>query len=94
MRIRFTPSAREQLLSVVDFIRQDNPLAARTFRICSETALRRLQSFPESGRRIPEFPDLAFREILVGSYRIFYRVEGEVVWIVVVWHGAQLPSRP
>ena len=49
---------------------------------------------PESGRSIPEFPDLPHREVIVRPYRFFYRVVGKTVWVVAVWHGAQLPASP
>jgi hypothetical protein len=32
--------------------------------------------------------------VVVSPYRFFYRVKGEVIWIVAVWHGAQLPAKP
>ena len=43
---------------------------------------------------LPEFPDLPFREVVIAPYRFFYRVKGEAVWVVAVWHGAQLPDEP
>jgi toxin ParE1/3/4 len=92
--VQFTPSARLQFLSAVADIRQDNPLAAIRFRKKAESALRRLERFPDSGRIIPEFPELSYREVIVAPYRFFYRVEGPIVWIVAVWHGAQLPGAP
>ncbi len=94
MNIRFTPSARNQFLSALAYIRQDKPSAATRFRNRAETVLRRLEDFPESGRLIPEFPDLPYREVIVSPYRFFYRIKGDVVWIVAVWHGAQLPKEP
>ena len=51
-----------------------------------------LRKFPQSGRALPEFPDLPFREVIVTPYRFFYRVKGKNVWIVAVWHSAQLPE--
>ena len=69
-------------------------MAAARFRETCEQRLRRLELFPESGRKIPEFPDLPHRELIVNPYRFFYRVSGEVVWVVSVWHGAQLPAPP
>jgi toxin ParE1/3/4 len=89
LRVRFTASAREQFLSAILFIRRDKPSAARRFRERAEHVLRRLEDHPNSGRRIPEFPDLPHREVIVRPYRFFYRVEGKSVWIVAVWHGAQ-----
>ena len=94
MKLRFTPSARSQFLQAVAYILQDNPKAALQFRKKTERALRRLERFPESGRRIPEFPDLPFREVVVPPYRFFYRREDKTIWIVACWHGAQLPLEP
>ncbi len=94
MRVQFTPSARRQFLSTLTYIRRDNPPAAIRFRKKAESALRRLEKFPDSGRVLPEFPDLPYREVIVAPYRFFYRAEGRFVWIVAVWHGAQLPGLP
>ncbi|PTL37204.1 plasmid stabilization system protein [Candidatus Methylomirabilis limnetica] len=87
MKILFTPSARTQFLSALAYIRRDKPDAALRFRRRAETVLKRLVKFPESGRAIPEFPDLPQREVVIAPYRFFYRVKGQVVWIVGVWHG-------
>lgn len=94
MRIRFTPSGRSQFLAALAFIRRDDPAAAARFRRRAELALRRLQRFPGSGRVLQEFPELPYREVLVGRYRFFYRVEGRTVWVVAVWHGARIPEEP
>mgnify|MGYP001815599718 CR=1 FL=1 len=94
MRIRFTPTARAEFLAAIEYIRKDKPGAAVQFRRKAEKALRRLSKFPDSGRKLPEFPDLPFREVVVPPYRFFYRVEQKTMWIVAVWHGAQQPDEP
>ena len=94
MRIRFTPTARADFLAAIEYIRKDKSGAAVQFRRKAEKALRRLNRFPDSGRKLPEFPDLPFREVVVPPYRFFYRVEQKTVWIVAVWHGAQQPDEP
>jgi len=71
MKIHFTPSARNQFLSALAYIRRDKPSAAISFRNKAETTLRRLEEFPESGRIIPEFPELPYREVIVAPYRLF-----------------------
>ena len=93
MKVRFTPTARALFLSAFAYIRRDKPSAAINFRQHSETVLRRLEDFPESGRIIPEFPELPFREVIISPYRLFYKIKGDVIWIVAVWHGAQLPKQ-
>jgi toxin ParE1/3/4 len=92
VKVRFTPTGRTHLLAALEYIRQDRASAAARFRQRAEKILRRLEKFPASGRAIPEFPDLPYREVIVPPYRFFYRVEGEAVWIVAVWHSAQLPD--
>jgi plasmid stabilization system protein ParE len=94
VRIRFTPTARAQFLSALSYIQQDNPTAARRIRKKVETSLRRLLEYPDSGRTIPEFPELPQRELVVTPYRLFYRVTGKTIWVVGFWHGAQLPKPP
>lgn len=94
MKIRFTPSARTQFFAAIGYIYRENPKAAIDFRHNAEKVLSRLQKFPQSGRKLPEFPDLPFREVIVVPYRFFYHVKGKIVWIVAVWHGAQLPKEP
>ena len=94
MRIRFTPTARREFLDAITYIRRDNPEAARRFRKRAEKILRRLEQFPESGRHLLEFPDLPHREVIIRPYRFFYRVRRQTVWIVAVWHSAQLVESP
>lgn len=94
MKVQFTPSARSQFLSALSYIRRDKPSAALNFRNRTEEILRRLENFPESGRIIPEFPELPYREVIISPYRFFYKIKADVVWIVAVWHGAQLPKEP
>jgi toxin ParE1/3/4 len=94
LKVLFTPLGRKQFLAAVAYIYRENPTAAITFRRKAEKVLSRLRKFPQSGRVLPEFPDLPFREVIVAPYRFFYRVKGKTVWILAVWHGAQLPKEP
>ena len=94
MKVQFTPSARTQFLSALSYICRDKPSAAVNFRNRTEKILRRLEDFPESGRIIPEFPELPYREVIISPYRFFYKIKVDVVWIVAVWHGAQIPKEP
>jgi plasmid stabilization system protein ParE len=93
-KVTFPPSARDQFLSALAYIRREDPSAALAFRQKAEESLSRLRQFPESGRVLQEFPDLPFREVIAAPYRFFYRVKGDTVWVVAAWHGAQLPDLP
>ena len=94
MEVLFTPSARAGFLAAIAAIRRNNRDAARKFYRKATSSLKRLSRFPDSGAIIAELPELPYREICVKPYRFFYRVRGETVWIVALWHGAQVPEEP
>ena len=94
MRVAFSPSADAEFLAVIAYIGSDSPAAAVAFRDKALRTLARLRDFPDSGRTVPEFPGLPFREVIVSPYRFFYRVRQDAVWIVAVWHSAQLLAEP
>ena len=94
MKIRFTLTAQAQLKSAVDYIRRDRPSAASSFAAKAKQRLKRLQRYPNSGRKVPEYPESQVREVVVSPYRFFYQLRGKTVWILAVWHEAQLPDDP
>jgi toxin ParE1/3/4 len=94
VKIRIANTAKISLYSAIKFIQQDNPTAAANFLERVEKTLRRLEKHPDSGRRIREFPGLPYRELLVLPYRFFYKIDGKTIFIVAVWHTAQIPIEP
>jgi plasmid stabilization system protein ParE len=94
VKVRFTPSAEAEYVEALTFVLKDNRRAALLFGRKIESALRRVARYPDSGRKLPEFPELPHREIIVPPYRLFYRVEHRTIWIVALWHGARVPRPP
>jgi len=94
VKVQFTPTGRKQFLEGIAYMQRENPTAASAFYKRAEKSLRRLLEYPDSGRSIPEFPSLPFREVIVNPYRFFYRVVDETVWIVAAWHDRQIPDKP
>ena len=94
LRVRFTPAADAEFLAVINYIGADSPSAAVAFRDKALKTLSMLRRFPDSGRIVPEYPALPFREVIVAPYRFFYQVKTDAVWIVAVWHGAQIVDSP
>lgn len=93
-KVDFTKPAASQFLAALAYIKSERPAAARDFRDRVDKSLSNLIRFPDSGRVIPEYPNLGFREVLVDKYRFFYKPVGELVWVVGVWHDAQIPDEP
>lgn len=85
-RIRWTSEASDQLVAAIEYIRQDDPEAAR--RLASEIIekIEMLARFPNSGR-VGEVAGT--RELVNSPYVVVYRHTEEIVEILHVWHGAQ-----
>ena len=89
VKIIWSPSALEDVNSIAEFIARDSVDRAALFVARLLEAIDRLQDYPRSGRVISEISDKSCREIMYGSYRIMYRLEGDDIWITGVVHGAR-----
>lgn len=88
--VRWTPQAIDDLQSIADFISKDSSYYARLFVIDAFGAVERLFDFPRSGRVVPELKNPLIREIILGNYRIVYRLRGQIADIIAIHHGAKL----
>lgn len=88
MRLVFADPAARDLNDIIDFIARDNPRAAGKVFRAIVAATDRLRDFPEIGHtgRLPNT-----RELLVASqpYIVAYRLSGDSVTILAVFHGAR-----
>jgi len=94
VRVRFTRQAARQYLDGLRYLLTRRSAGAVTVQRRAEAVIALLREHPDAGHAILEFPDLPHRELPVPPYRFFYRVVGDTVWIVAVWHGRQLPESP
>ena len=88
--VRWTAQAAEDLDCIAQYIARDSPHHGSLFVANLLKAVERLESFPSSGRIVPEVNDPAIREIILGNYRVVYRVRVDLVEILTVHHGARL----
>jgi toxin ParE1/3/4 len=93
--VRWTPQAADDLDAIAEFISQDSPHYSSLFVLDILYAVDRLIQFPNSGRVVPEINDPLVREVILGSYRIIYRLRQDIVEILTVFHGSRLldPSK-
>jgi plasmid stabilization system protein ParE len=96
MKVRYIPEAADRFLAVLTELVAVNSFAADRFARSVERNLSRLATFPRSGFPVREFPKLSLREFIVEPYRFFYFIDPrkKMVWIVDIWHGAQIPTYP
>ena len=92
-RLIWTEPALSDLEAVADYIALDNPAAARRLVEKVFGSVERLEQFPRSGKRPPELPRSPYREVVVAPCRIFYRVEGESVFLLHVMRAERLLRR-
>ncbi|MFC1660192.1 type II toxin-antitoxin system RelE/ParE family toxin [Gemmatimonadota bacterium] len=77
-----------------EFIERDSPRYGRLVAERLFDATERLETFPLSGRVVPELGREDIREIIVGEYRIVYRVLPEMVVLLTVFRSSRLfPTR-
>lgn len=89
-RVVWSAVARDDLKALVSFIKADSPGYAQTFGWHIQQRVEQLRHFSESGRNVPEDKTGIYRELIVGSYRVVYRVDDDLVTIVTLIHGARL----
>jgi len=89
-KIKWTLRSLNELHDIYEFIAKDSKRYAQIQIENIQNAVSNLISFPLMGRNIPEFPHLSYREILVGNYRVIYRLEGDMVIVMSVVHGRRL----
>ena len=90
VKVRWTPQASDDLDAIAEFIGQDSEHYASLFVMDALQAVERLAHLPRIGRVVPEINDTAIREIILGNYRIIYRLHTELAEILTVYHGARL----
>jgi toxin ParE1/3/4 len=90
VEIRWTLQAANDLEAIVEFIAADSPQYAQLLAINVLKAVDRLSGLPRSGRVVPERANPSIREIVLGNYRIIYRIRKGAVDILTVYHGARI----
>lgn len=89
--ITWTPEARQDLDAVAHYIAAASPETALDFVERLSQAVRHLATFPQSGRRPPEYDEhdaVNVREVVFRNYRIVYMQRGESMWILAIVHGS------
>lgn len=94
MKVFWASAAEQDRTDIIDYIGQDNPLAA----------IRMDELFTEAAGRLAEHPLLGKTGLILGtrelipheSYRLVYEVQDNAVWILALVHTARMwpPRRP
>ena len=91
MNIHYTPKAQQDLQDIKTYFESDlqNPSASN--RILKEITqrIRTLEDFPKTGRKLSAIIGIEtdYRFLGSGSYLIFYRSDGDDIYIGRIIHG-------
>lgn len=90
VKIIWTQLALADLKNIHDYISTESPVYANRMieKLIAKVTL--LNSFPESGRIVPEFEQKSIRELIEGNYRIVYKIHPDHIGIARVHHTAKL----
>jgi len=88
MKILYSRRALSQLASVSEYLRERNRSAADNVTASIRSTIARLREMPRLGK----VTDEASVHVIVEpeyQYRIFYSIEGEVVFVIRILHGRE-----
>ncbi|MDT3738868.1 MAG: type II toxin-antitoxin system RelE/ParE family toxin [Candidatus Kapabacteria bacterium] len=85
-QIIWSGTALQDLKSIGNFIEQGSEYYAKIFIQRLYNSVKRLELFPESGRKSIDFRSLNLREVIYQSYKVIYSFEDETVKILTIVH--------
>lgn len=88
--IEWSLKAENDLNEIIDYIAQDSLEYALSFYEQIREKVENLILFPKMGRIVPELDEPNIRELILRNYRIIYRILGEKIQIVRLFHGSRI----
>jgi len=89
VRVHWTNTAIDHLLSIYEYVSHDSDVYADRLMDRLTRRSQQIGTFPRSGRSVPEYEAPDIREVIEGSYRIIYRIKKEQINVLAVIHSAQ-----
>ena len=93
-RIRYLPTAENDLDDIFDYIMRDNPSAAVSLLEKFDHSISQLAINPKIGvvPKDDRLKKLGYRMLIVGKYLVFYVIKANTVQIRRIIHGARKHS--
>jgi toxin ParE1/3/4 len=95
-RVRLSDEALSQIEAIRDYIAKDSPLNAKRWLDKLQRRMELIGYSAESHAILytPEQAGLEVRQAFYGIYRILYSIDGDIVHVLSVRHGARRPMGP
>ena len=94
MEVILTDRFLQRIEEFSDYIALDDiPMAVKWARDVYKRC-EQLQSYPQSGRVVPEFGRPEIQELIHGNYRLIYEIKVNRIDMLTIWHTSQpLPEQ-
>ena len=89
LQVVWLKAALDEVEEIAEYIARDSPRYATVVVSKLIAAATPLAELPMLGPMVPEWRDEMVRQRIVYSYRLIYRLRGDRVEIIAVWHGAR-----
>jgi plasmid stabilization system protein ParE len=87
MELKWTSKALSDLVRLYEFLAPVNKqAAARTVQALTTAPNEALLRNPRLGEQLFEFEPREVRRILVGQYEMRYEIQGEIIYVLRLWH--------
>jgi len=91
-KVFWARSAENDLISIIEFIHSENPIAAKNILKKIKNKVSNLSSLPNRGRIVLELKDegiLQYKEVIISPWRIIYRISELNVYVLLVIDSRQ-----
>ena len=84
LTVKWSDIALQRIYEIADFIAKDAPQASSKWIETLFEQEKNLRQLPFIGRMVPEVKKENVREILIGNYRLIYKIVEKEIWILTV----------
>ncbi|MCV9996806.1 type II toxin-antitoxin system RelE/ParE family toxin [Pararhizobium sp. YC-54] len=91
--VKLSKDAADYVRQESDYLRRQNPAAAKKFSLAMKSAKRMLQSFPEAGNSMHGLQIAGSLTLVVGDL-LDYLYDGSQVDVILIRHGRMLARTP
>ncbi|ADG92560.1 plasmid stabilization system [Arcobacter nitrofigilis DSM 7299] len=90
--VQWTEIAQNDLLNIIEYIKTDSVNTAKKIFFEIKEECNKLHYFPERNRVVPELSEIGiskYREVIHKRWRIIYKIENQIVYILLVVDSRQ-----
>jgi toxin ParE1/3/4 len=91
MKVVYTQEALADLDAILEFISWHYPGVYAAFERRTQAVEARIGAWPESAPEVADRPGVRVVPLIRYPYKIFYRIENDVVEVLYVHHAARQP---